>query len=145
MNRMKTIKKLFGYSLLSGLILLLLLPNKAWGSNYVKMISTKSPLFDFLVLMLFLIPGLRQSVILIRNLDYNLASITTFSIRVRARLCLAKRIRQQAVRSDFMVIGTSLAETQRTKALWSLKSKIAIVSGQISHPHNSVLMSATMV
>jgi predicted amidohydrolase len=40
---MKTIKKLFGFCLLSGLILLLLLPNKAWGSNYVKIATIGAP------------------------------------------------------------------------------------------------------
>ena len=45
---MKTIQKLFCYSLFTGLVLFFLVPNNAWGSNYVKIatIGAASPHLD---------------------------------------------------------------------------------------------------
>jgi predicted amidohydrolase len=40
---MKTIQKLFCYSLFTGLVLCFLVPNNAWGRNYVKIATIGAP------------------------------------------------------------------------------------------------------
>ena len=40
---MKTIQRLFGSGLLAGIVLFILIPNNAWGSNYVKIATIGAP------------------------------------------------------------------------------------------------------